>query len=63
VESTREFKSSTKPTATFIRYFISSSDQTGVFFQQSIRSHWAIENKLHWVLDVDFDEGVDNIFF
>jgi predicted transposase YbfD/YdcC len=27
-----------------------------VFFQRSIRSHWAIENKLHWVLDVAFGE-------
>jgi predicted transposase YbfD/YdcC len=56
VESTREFKNSTKPTETFIRYFISSCDQTEVFFQQSIRSHWAIENKLHWLLDVAFGE-------
>ncbi|MFT6745858.1 MAG: putative transposase YbfD/YdcC [Glaciecola sp.] len=56
VESTREFKNSTKPTETFIRYFISSCDQTKEFFQQSIRSHWAIENKLHWVLDVAFGE-------
>jgi predicted transposase YbfD/YdcC len=23
---------------------------------QIVRSHWAIENQLHWVLDVTFDE-------
>ena len=25
---------------------------------QSIRYHWNVENKLHWVLDVDFDEDL-----
>lgn len=25
-------------------------------FQTSIRSHWAVENKLHWTLDVAFSE-------
>jgi predicted transposase YbfD/YdcC len=39
VESIRQFKNSTKPTETFIRYFISSCGQTEVFFHQSIRSH------------------------
>ncbi|MBC8505222.1 MAG: ISAs1 family transposase [Chloroflexi bacterium] len=23
---------------------------------QSVRSHWGIENRLHWVLDISFDE-------
>ena len=23
---------------------------------RAIRSHWSIENSLHWVLDVEFDE-------
>ena len=25
-------------------------------FNAAIRSHWGIENSLHWVLDVQFDE-------
>ncbi|MCF6223336.1 MAG: ISAs1 family transposase, partial [Flavobacteriaceae bacterium] len=25
-------------------------------FQNVVRSHWAIENKLHWTLDVAFSE-------
>jgi predicted transposase YbfD/YdcC len=39
------------------RYFISSlSDTTRI--AQCIRYHWNVENKLHWVLDVDFDEDL-----
>ena len=30
--------------------------QGACVFQNSIRSHWAIENKLHWTLDVAFSE-------
>jgi len=26
------------------------------YFQSAIRSHWAIENKLHWTLEVAFSE-------
>jgi predicted transposase YbfD/YdcC len=34
------------------RYFISSLDSNGEQLANSVRSHWAIENSLHWVLDV-----------
>lgn len=39
-----------------IRYYISSKQAEAECFNDHIRSHWAIENKLHWVLDVDFNE-------
>lgn len=39
-----------------VRYYISSSQMDAEKFNRSIRSHWYIENKLHWVLDVDFKE-------
>ncbi|MFV0565815.1 MAG: transposase [Flavobacteriaceae bacterium] len=29
---------------------------TAETFQSDIRSHWAIENKLHWILNVAFSE-------
>ena len=38
------------------RYFITSCYLSGPRFAQAVRSHWAIENSLHWVLDVTFDE-------
>jgi predicted transposase YbfD/YdcC len=56
VESTREFKNSDKPTENATRYHISSLHNKREEFQVKIRSHWAIENKLHWVLDVAFCE-------
>lgn len=56
VESTREFKNSGKPTEKATRYYISSLKAKAGDFQKAIRSHWAIENKLHWTLDVAFGE-------
>lgn len=37
------------------RYFISSLESVKRI-AKSIRRHWNVENKLHWVMDVDFDE-------
>jgi predicted transposase YbfD/YdcC len=39
-----------------VRYFISSCYPSGPRFAQAVRGHWSIENSLHWVLDVTFDE-------
>lgn len=38
------------------RYDISSKKAAAQVFNENIRSHWAIENKLHWSLDVSFKE-------
>lgn len=56
IESIREFKNSDKPTGTATRYYISSLLTGAKELQRAIRLHWAIENKLHWVLDVAFSE-------
>ena len=56
IDSTREFKNSDKPTETATRYYISSLKADVEDFQRAIRSHWGIENKLHWTLDVAFSE-------
>jgi predicted transposase YbfD/YdcC len=38
------------------RYFISSLDGDAKRLLQAVRSHWGIENSLHWVLDIAFNE-------
>ncbi len=38
------------------RYFISSLESDAQALMQAVRKHWAIENSLHWVLDVAFGE-------
>lgn len=43
-------------TTTEQRYFISSLPPDAKQIAESIRSHWAIENSLHWVLDVTLRE-------
>jgi predicted transposase YbfD/YdcC len=40
-----------------IRYYISSENQDNpLYYNLLVRGHWAIENKLHWHLDVTFRE-------
>ncbi len=43
-------------TSSDVRYFITSCYLGGKRFAQAVRGHWGIENSLHWVLDVTFDE-------
>jgi predicted transposase YbfD/YdcC len=38
------------------RYYVSSASLSAAHAAQAIRSHWAIENSLHWVLDVTFGD-------
>jgi predicted transposase YbfD/YdcC len=37
-------------------YYICSIDNNAQRFAQAVRSHWSIENSLHWVLDISFRE-------
>ena len=43
-------------TTTETRYYIMSAKLSPQRFQHAVRSHWAIENSLHWVLDVTMNE-------
>jgi predicted transposase YbfD/YdcC len=38
------------------RYYISSLPAQAAMLNQRVRAHWGIENSLHWVLDVAFEE-------
>jgi predicted transposase YbfD/YdcC len=38
------------------RFYISSAALTAERFAHAVRAHWTIENQLHWVLDVQFNE-------
>lgn len=54
VEATREVNG---VSSREVRYFISSLDGSDAQkFARGVRSHWSVENNLHWVLDVAFDE-------
>ena len=54
ITATREINHQTQ---TETRYFIRSLDADDpTRLGQAVRAHWGIENSLHWVLDVAFDE-------
>ena len=44
-----------------MRYFISSLDAGAKDMLTYIRTHWEVENKLHWCLDVVFREDESRV--
>ncbi|MDR2118476.1 MAG: ISAs1 family transposase [Tannerellaceae bacterium] len=55
VESVRYFKCSGKE-ETDTRLYITSLKPDAKLINSAVRFHWSIENSLHWVLDVAFNE-------
>jgi predicted transposase YbfD/YdcC len=43
------------------RYFIASSQMKAAAFLKAKRSHWGIENRLHWILDIAFREDMSRV--
>ncbi len=58
VESTRISKGKTTIQK---RYYISSLACDAKRAAHAIRSHWSIENNLHWVLDTTFDDDISTV--
>jgi predicted transposase YbfD/YdcC len=58
IESTRTIKGKTTVES---RFFISSLPQNAELFASAVKSHWGIENSLHWILDMTFREDESRI--
>ena len=61
IQSERIIKS-TGEISSEVRYYISSAKKSAKEFNNSVRNHWGIENKLHWSLDVVLNEDDSRIW-
>src|SRR5712671_951746 len=43
------------------RHYLCSIRMTAEMFGQTVRGHWGIENRLHWILDMVFQEDLGRL--
>lgn len=53
IHSKREIKGKVEEA---YRFYLSDKKESPEYFNERVREHWSIENKLHWQLDVTFRE-------
>jgi predicted transposase YbfD/YdcC len=58
VESTRV---NTGESTKHVKYYILSIEGNVELFSHAVRTHWGIENEVHWILDVAFREDLSRI--
>lgn len=58
IESTRRIG---EAVSTEARHYLSSLPADAALLQRVIRSHWSVENRLHWVLDLAFHEDSSRV--
>jgi predicted transposase YbfD/YdcC len=54
--TSERYTKQTGKTSNETRYYIASVEANPAKLNHAIRSHWSVENNLHWMLDVVFDE-------
>lgn len=60
ITATRE-DTNTGKVSTETRYYISSRALTAAEANEGVRSHWLVENRLHWCLDMTFGQDANRI--